>query len=607
MPYGENRTNTNGYRYQRTLDAPTQKLFKAIDDENLEAFKQALEGDADVNAFDEEGMTPLMSIARACDVTYGRQPMLEKMAKLLIQNSSIDINAQSREYVYEERQKKDSQGHVVFQYLGKEIVRDGFSGSKRFTLRNGRRSINASKFKYIDSNEIVTKDDNEPIWFTTDHFVGYHEENIGFKVLTESYDGVKEEVRTPLIQKNTALHIACQVGARDMVKILLTHPGVETDIRNCKHNSPEGCLERSSRDVIKLEFEKAQKGRDLLGALSSGNIYQAKRPLNQEFNPNCWKRSQSEEIETPLSLIIQSCLQGITSDNKEVLTKLLKHKELDFSQIKPIQDIEKNSWVKQIIEQAITERLTDTINRKDLDDVKELVKDNCFINRAIVTAALRDASEPTESVKNYLNEKFPANTNNIPEDSEEFVQELVDELERTKAQLAETEQELTNKTSKISLLERDLGQVRQEKSAQKTKINDLNSEVTRLNRIVYGRASDTVEISQLKRDLKQVREERDRLSSENRLLRTKSLSNKNEKPSQAISSDREQSNYASASFVLSGAFAVGACLTIPNLEICIPLAVTAFAFFTIGCYFSYKANTTLSNVKSTQLGDLERS
>ncbi len=236
------------------LDAPTQKLFKAIDDENLEAFKQALEGDADVNAFDEEGMTPLMSIARACDVTYGRQPMLEKMAKLLIQNSSIDINARSREYVYEERQKKDSQGHVVFQYLGKEIVRDGFSGSKRFTLRNGRGSINASKFKYIDSNEIVTKDDNEPIWFTTDHFVGYHEENIGFKVLTESYDGVKEEVRTPLIQKNTALHIACQVGARDMVKILLTHPNASTNVRNYKYESPENCIERGSGDVIKLEF-----------------------------------------------------------------------------------------------------------------------------------------------------------------------------------------------------------------------------------------------------------------------------------------------------------------------------------------------------------------
>lgn len=118
---------------------------------------------------------------------------------------------------------------------------------------------------------------------------------------------------------------------------------------------------------------------------------------------------------------------------------------------------------------------------------------------------------------------------------------------------------------------------------------------------MYRRASDTVEVLQLKRDLKQVREERDRLSSENRLFRTKSLSNKNEKSSQAISPGKKQSNCASASFVLSGAFAIGACLTIPNLEICIPLAVTAFAFFTIGCYCSYKANTALSDVKSTQV------
>ncbi|QMV45663.1 hypothetical protein HC358_00620 [Wolbachia pipientis] len=57
MPYGENRTSTAGYGYnQRTpepLDEPTQKLFKAIDDENLEAFQQALEEGANVNKFDE--------------------------------------------------------------------------------------------------------------------------------------------------------------------------------------------------------------------------------------------------------------------------------------------------------------------------------------------------------------------------------------------------------------------------------------------------------------------------------------------------------------------------------------------------------------------------
>ncbi|WP_353281803.1 hypothetical protein [Wolbachia endosymbiont (group A) of Aleiodes leptofemur] len=111
--------------------------------------------------------------------------------------------------------------------------------------------------------------------------------------------------------------------------------------------------------------------------------------------------------------------------------------------------------------------------------------------------------------------------------------------------------------------------------------------ITRLNRIVYGRASDTVEISRLKRDLKQVREERDRLSSENRLLR----SNKNEKSSQAISPGKKQSNYASASFVLSGAFAVGACLAVlygyPVIGAC--LAAVALVLLLVG-YFLYKGD-----------------
>ncbi|WP_448128558.1 hypothetical protein [Wolbachia pipientis] len=128
------------------------------------------------------------------------------------------------------------------------------------------------------------------------------------------------------------------------------------------------------------------------------------------------------------------------------------------------------------------------------------------MSHAIVTAALRGVNNPIESITNYLNEKFPANTlqplastNDIPVGSEQVIQELKGELERTKAQLIEKERELdrvvrerTRGINKISQLEEDL---RQEKSAQKTKINDLNSEVTRLNRIVYGRASDTVEIS----------------------------------------------------------------------------------------------------------------
>lgn len=134
------------------------------------------------------------------------------------------------------------------------------------------------------------------------------------------------------------------------------------------------------------------------------------------------------------------------------MTKLLKHKELDFSQIKPIPAIEQNSRLKQIIEQAMKERLTDAINRKDLGDVKELVEDHCFINRAIVNAVLGNVNNPSESIKNYLNEKFPAsaeqpvaNTHNVQSEiNDEFIaqelqrlENLEGELERTKAQLAE--------------------------------------------------------------------------------------------------------------------------------------------------------------------------
>ncbi|MFP3021975.1 MAG: hypothetical protein ACEY3K_03210, partial [Wolbachia sp.] len=56
-------------------------------------------------------------------------------------------------------------------------------------------------------------------------------------------------------------------------------------------------------------------------------------------------------------------------------------------------------------------------------------------------------------------------------------------------------------------------------------------------------------------------------------------------------------NYASVSFVLSGAFTVGASLIMLHLAMCISLAVAALTFLAVGCYCSYKANTALDNVK----------
>ncbi|GKS79307.1 MULTISPECIES: hypothetical protein [Wolbachia] len=87
------------------------------------------------------------------------------------------------------------------------------------------------------------------------------------------------------------------------------------------------------------------------------------------------------------------------------------------------------------------------------------------------------------------------------------------------------------------------------------------------------------------------------LSSENIQLQTQNLNAKNKKLLAVSAQSRKQVTYASVSFVLSGAFAVGASLTIPYLAICITFAVAASIFLAVGCYCSYKANTALSNVE----------
>ncbi|MGL9757520.1 MAG: TomO hydrophobic C-terminal domain-containing protein [Wolbachia sp.] len=522
---------------QTTSEQSTTKLFKAIDDENLEDFKRALAEGANVNAFDKESMTPLISIITNLSVSSGKEKEYQNMIRLLLLQQSIDVN------IYEQN------------------------------------------------------------------------------------------------NRNTALHLAMCFQQKKVLQLLLSHPNINTYLQNKRLENPKECARQNRAEHLIIEIQKARTGRQLLNVLSCENFHEAKVLLNQELNPNCWKRLNGE-IETPLSLIIKSCLQGITEENKkEVLTKFLKHKDLDFSQTKPIPAIEQNSRLKQIIEQAMKERLTDAVNRKDLDDVKKLVEDNCFMNDQIVIEVLKSFNP----VREYLNEKFPtsaeqpvANTHNVqPEINDEFIaqelqrlENLEGELERTKARLTEKEQELnkvvnerTRDTSKISQLERELRQVRQDNqerihtftdqvarlTREKSQLENLRSELERtkirlrekeqeLDRVVSGRTRDTDKISQLERDLRQERLE---LQAQNQ-----DLKNKNRKLSEASIYNKRQSNYASASFVLSGAFAVGACLTISNLEICISLAVAAFVFIAIGCYCSYKASTVLSDVTSTEFGNV---
>ncbi|MCA7010790.1 TomO hydrophobic C-terminal domain-containing protein [Wolbachia endosymbiont of Tribolium confusum] len=66
---------------------------------------------------------------------------------------------------------------------------------------------------------------------------------------------------------------------------------------------------------------------------------------------------------------------------------------------------------------------------------------------------------------------------------------------------------------------------------------------------------------------------------------------------------KKQGNYASVSFVLSGASAVGASLTMLHLAICVSLIIAASTFLAVGCYCSYKANTALNNIEVSQIGN----
>ncbi|WP_333023029.1 hypothetical protein [Wolbachia endosymbiont of Pentidionis agamae] len=54
-------------RDQQFLSNETQKLFDAIYNGNLEDFRKALEEGADVNAFDNDGYTPLIAIIMGND------------------------------------------------------------------------------------------------------------------------------------------------------------------------------------------------------------------------------------------------------------------------------------------------------------------------------------------------------------------------------------------------------------------------------------------------------------------------------------------------------------------------------------------------------------
>lgn len=278
----------------------TQKLFQAIDDASINDFKEALAEGVNVNAFDEEGMTPLMNIAYIyTTVDEKNQSTLRKMATSLIGHKDIIVNAQSMEPIYR-NVIKTHDDYPVFLHLGREVVYS----------ENLSKGFGYKVFKYLDTNESVVDTSNGKYLTDPVELFYLKVDQNNYTLLSDCYGIVFEQTKTSNHKNNTALHICCNTGNYCILKILLTHPNISTNTKNYDNKIPENCITRGFEDVMSKEFKKAKNGKVLLQALVNENIDLAEDIiLNRSFNPNCWERVNGG-VKTIFDYIIDICLKN---------------------------------------------------------------------------------------------------------------------------------------------------------------------------------------------------------------------------------------------------------------------------------------------------------
>nr|WP_265025165.1 hypothetical protein [Wolbachia endosymbiont (group B) of Pammene fasciana] len=186
------------------------------------------------------------------------------------------------------------------------------------------------------------------------------------------------------------------------------------------------------------------------------------------------------------------------------------------------------------------------------------------------------------------------------------VGELKGEFEGVKTKLAGKEEELRSKIKEVAELSVTVGKLERQteelmatQAEFETEKAKLKSELTKQDEVLEStQAQLKQEVSSLKGQVTKMAKEKDQLAKQlNDTQQNPNPDNENKKLLAVSAQSRKQITYASVSFVLSGAFAVGASLTMFHLTICISLAVAALTFLAVGCYCSYKANTALSNVE----------
>ncbi|WP_353280156.1 DnaJ domain-containing protein [Wolbachia endosymbiont (group A) of Phasia obesa] len=341
------------------------------------------------------------------------------------------------------------------------------------------------------------------------------------------------------------------------------------------------------------------------------NTQQVGSSLGQEEPENM--RNQLEKLQKELNEKTQA-LESTKTQLAEKEEKLkgaqvqLETKEAELQNELTEKDVQLKNAQAQL-EQEKT-KLQDALKKKEEElesKIGKVTKLNGTIEK--LEAQLKEQKGELDSTRQDLDSKTSEVTKLITK---------IEELERTKVQLAEKEKALgivqksladedvkvTQLTSETNKLNATIGTLNTQLTKQKEALGSANQEVTRLKNTIEELegiknqlTEKEQELNSTKQDLVKKASEVTQLSSENIQLQTQNLNAKNKKLLAVSAQSRKQVTYASVSFVLSGAFAVGASLTIPYLAICITFAVAASIFLAVGCYCSYKANTALSNVE----------
>ncbi|WP_264707500.1 lipase family protein [Wolbachia endosymbiont (group A) of Acrocera orbiculus] len=321
---------------------------------------------------------------------------------------------------------------------------------------------------------------------------------------------------------------------------------------------------------IKVNLENSKTGLDN----ANENILKLKEDLEQAKQKIDDANQKVSQLQAQLEREQESAKQELAK-----ITREFESKEANLENSKKELD-DKNKALNAEIQ---TFKSTQTQLEQERDSVKQELVGN--------TSEVTQLTEENNKLKNELKLKKPKNENN----------DLKTKLQESETKSKELESQVKNLHEQLESKNRVESQIQCLQEQLEGKNKELNSTKKNVSQLKHETLSKQASIDCLTKKEIQLLSENSRLAKEKDL----SLGNENKKLSAVNAQSRKQVIYASVSFLLSVAFAVGASLTMFHLAMCISLAVAALTFLAVGCYCSYEANTALSNVEIDQTNGID--